>query len=158
VGIFLFSKGEHTMIKMEHTIFINRPQQEVWDFISDPANRLHWVSGAESAEWASEGPPGVGSIGRSTAKFLGRKMESKSEITIWDPPNQHGLKSIGGPVPFEEIIKLESRENGTQLTSTSQMEVGGFFKMAEGLVRKQTEKAVVASAQALKRVLEEGQE
>ncbi len=146
------------MIKVEHIIFINRPQQEVWDFISSPANSVHWASNVESAAWISEGPPGVGSTIRSAAKFLDRKVETTSEITIWDPPNQHGLKSIGEPVPFEVIIKLESKENGTQVISTSQMEIGGFFKMGEGFVRKQTEKSIVASLQALKRVLEEGQE
>ena len=55
------------MVKWENSLFINRPQQEVWDFISTPANRVQWVSGAESAGWASAGPPGVGSTARSVA-------------------------------------------------------------------------------------------
>ena len=145
------------MLAWEKSIFINRPQQEVWDFISNPANRVLWLSSAESAEWTSEGPPGVGSTGRSVAKFMGRKIESTSVITIWDPPNQHGLKSVGGPVPFEETMKLESKENGTQLNVHSQMEIGGFFKIAEGLVGKQAEKQGDADFKALKLLLEAGQ-
>ena len=99
----------------------------------------------------------MGSTVRSVAKFLGRKVESTSEITAWDPPNQHGLKSVGGQVPFEETMKLESKENGTHLTVSSQMEVGGFFKIAEGLVAKQTEKQLDIAFEALKVLLEEGQ-
>ena len=145
------------MITWEKSKFINRPQQEVWDFISNPANRVQWLSSTESAEWTSEAPPGVGSTVRSVAKFLGRKVESTSEITAWDSPNQHGLKSVGGQVPFEETMKLESKENGTHLTVSSQMEVGGFFKIAEGLVAKQTEKQLDIAFEALKVLLEEGQ-
>jgi carbon monoxide dehydrogenase subunit G len=145
------------MKTFENSIFINRPQQEVFDYLSNPANDPQWRSGAESAEWTSEGPPGVGSTYRSVDKLLGRKIESTIEVTIWDPPNQFGLKAVGGPLPFEGTITLESQESGTRLTQTGHAEFGGFFKIAEGLVGKQIEKQAVADFDALKLVLEEGQ-
>ena len=145
------------MLTFENSILINRPQQEVFDYLSNPANDRQWRSGAESAEWTSEGPPGVGSTQRSVDRFLGRKIESTIEVTIWDPPNQFGVKTVGGPISFEGTIKLESQENGTLITQTGSAEVGGFFKIAEGLVGKQAEKQAVADFDALKLVLEEGQ-
>ncbi len=145
------------MLTWEHSIFINRPQQEVWDFLSNPANEPQWQSGTESAEWTSEGPPGVGSTQRGLGKILGRKMDFPIEVTAWDPPNELGRITVSGPIQAESTIKLEPREDGTQLSVRYQGESKGFFKIAEGLVGKQTKKQVDADLDTLKQLLEEGQ-
>ena len=145
------------METIEINTFINRPPQEVWDFISNPTNNTQWSSNTEYAEWTSEGPHGVGSTQRDVGKVLGRKIESTSEITAWDPPNEFGQKSTSGPVPWWSTWILEPKENGTQLTVHTGGEVGGFFKMAEGLVVKQLVKMVDTNIEALKQLLEKGQ-
>ena len=145
------------MFTFEKNLFINRPQQEVFDFLSNPANDAQWQGSTESAEWTSEGPFGVGSTQRSVFRFLGRKIESSTEVTIWDPPNQYSTKVLSGPIPFEITIKLESQENGTQVTAGFQAEFGGFFKMAEGLVGKQAAKQFDTDLDALKLLVEAGQ-
>jgi len=145
------------MYKFERSIFINRPVQEVFDFVTNPANNTKWQSGIESAEWTSDGPRGVGSIVKVVAKLLGRKIEVVVEITAWDPPNLWGTKSVGGPIPFEATIKFEAQGGGTLVTETSQAEIGGFFKLAERLVGKQLEKQFEAESAALKLLLESGQ-
>ncbi len=145
------------MYEFEYGLFINRPPQEVFDFLTDPGNDPQWRSSAVSGEWTSEDPIGVGSTFSSVDKLLGRKMKSTSEVTIWDPPNQFAFKTIGGPMPFESTVAFESKENGTQLTLSGQAELGGVFKIAEGLAGKQIEKQSVADFDALKLLLEEGQ-
>ncbi len=145
------------MIKFEKRYYIDRPKQEVFDFVTDPANDTKWRDSASSAEWISEGPVGVGSTQRSVDKFLGRKIELTTEVTAWDPPNKYGLKTLSGPIPTESTITFESEGSGTQLTINGQVEFGGFFKMTEGLVGKQVEKQLDTDFNGLKRVLEEGQ-
>jgi carbon monoxide dehydrogenase subunit G len=145
------------MIKFEKSYYIGRPKQEVFDFITDPANDTKWRESAGSAEWVSEGPIGVGSTLQSVDKFLGREIESTAEITAWDPPNKYGQKTLSGPVPLEFTIFLESEGSGTQLTLEGQAEIGGFFKMAEGLVGRQLEKQLDTDFNGLKRMLEDGQ-
>jgi carbon monoxide dehydrogenase subunit G len=139
------------------SIFINRPPQEVWDFVTNPANNSQWASNNESAEWTSEGPHGVGSTRRDVGKVLGRKIESTSEITAWDPPKEFGQKSTSGPVPWESMWKLEPKEDGTQITVHTGAEVGGFFKIAEGLAVKQLGKMVDTNFDNLKKLLEDDQ-
>lgn len=138
------------------SILINCPQQEVFDFVSNPAKNIEWQGIAQSAEWTSEGPVGVGSALRSVDRFLGRKIESTAEVTIWDPPNRMTLKSAGGPFPFEIAFELESKENGTQLTMNVTAAFRGFFKIAEGLVGRQAQKQIDTDLEALKLVLEAG--
>jgi uncharacterized membrane protein len=142
------------MYKFEKSIMIDRPQQEVFDFVTNLANDSKWQSGIESVERASDGPIGAGSTWRYKLKFLGREVEAEIEMTGYDPPNQSSVKSIGGPVPFESNYKFESKEGSTEMTISGQAEIGGFFKMAEGLVGKQLEKQMESDAEALKKLLE----
>ena len=146
------------MFTIEKSIFINRPQQEVYDYTSDPANAHKWQSQILSVEWSSEGPHGVGSTQRAVARFLGRDIETTSQITVLDPPNQHGFKSVGGPIPIEGGMKFEPEGNGTKVTMGGQLEVGGFFKLAEGFVKRQLESQFVTNLEALKLLLESDSE
>lgn len=142
------------MFKFEKSIFINRPQQEMFDYVNDPANNAQWQSGVELSEWTSESPYGVGSTMKMVRSMLGRKTESTIEVTKWDPPKQSGNKTVSGPVPVEVTTTFEAQEDGTLLTITGQAEFGGFFKMAEGLVGKQVEKQIESDLAALKQILE----
>jgi hypothetical protein len=45
------------------SVFINRSQQDVFDFLSDPVIKHKWMPMLESAAWASSGEPGVGTTG-----------------------------------------------------------------------------------------------
>jgi carbon monoxide dehydrogenase subunit G len=156
IRLIAIPKGEHLMYKFEKSIVINRPQQEVFDYITDPAKGAEWQSGVSSGVWTSDDPPGVGSTFRSSARFLGRKMDSELEITEWDPPNRVSFKVASGPVPAEFTNTLEAQGDGTLLTLTSQAEFGGFFKLAEGLAGRQLEKQFENDLGTLKLMLEEG--
>ena len=145
------------MVTFEKSIFINRPQQEVFDFVSNPANEIQWGGNVEVSEWTSEGPPGVGSTMRWVVRSLGLKMGSTAEITSWDPPNQYSFKSVSGGLTFEATRRFESKENGTQLTVNAQGEFSGLLKIVEGPLGKQSVKQVDADFDALKLVLEAGQ-
>lgn len=145
------------MATFEKSIIINRPQQDVFDFVSNPANDSQWQSTTDSGKWTSEDSIGVGATQRSVGRFLGRKLETTSEVTAWDAPNHYAIKSVGGPMPFEFSMKLATVENGTELSVYGKAEFGGFFKLAEGVVAKQAEKQFETDMEALKLVLEEGQ-
>lgn len=145
------------MITFSKTFTIDRPQQEVFEFMADPANDTKWRESAVSAEWITDGPIGVGAKLKSVDKLMGREIESTSEVTTYDPPNKYGQKTLGGPMPFEFTVTLEPDGSRTMVTMAGQAEVGGFFKLAEGLVRKQLEKQIETDFAGLKRVLEHGQ-
>lgn len=144
------------MVSFEVEKFINRTQQEVFDYASNPANDVNWQGSAKSSEWASDPPHGVGSKIHAVNRFLGRNIDSMLEITAWDPPNGMGQKAISGPIPFEITIRLEAQEGGTKLTVSGEAEAGGFFKLAEGLVGKQLQSQIEKDFESLKQLLESG--
>ncbi len=145
------------MYTFERSIHIDRPQQEVFDFVTNPANDPKWQGTSEGSEWTSEGPIGVGSTQRSVNRFMGRKLEGTTEVTVWDPPHQIAQKSVGGPIPFEMTLRFDSMGGGTHLTISGQAEIGGFFKLGEGLVGKQLEKQMESDFNTLKDVMEAAQ-
>jgi carbon monoxide dehydrogenase subunit G len=144
------------MLTWETSVIIDRPQQEIWDFISNPANFPYLSSGNEPAEWASEGPPGVGSTLLEAGKVFGRRLEGTSQVTVWDPPNQFSRKYISGAFQGNGTMKLESKSNGTQFTAYGQVEFGIITKVAGGLLSKLMDKQLNAEANALKLLLESG--
>ncbi len=147
------------MGKFTLSVFINRSQQDVFDFLSNPANLSKWNSNFESAEWASTGVLGVGSTYRVLARMPGGKKEGLFEITQWDPPHRYSYKSIRLAFPIESIesaIMLAPKENGTQLTFESQFELVGTLKFAEGFFTRMGEKQDRKNFETAKRLLEAG--
>ena len=147
------------MGKVTLSVFINRSQQDVFDFLSNPANLSKWNSVMESAEWTSSGVPGVGSTIRGLGRMLGSKKEVLFEITQWDPPNRYGYKTSMRIFPiegFESAITLAPKDNGTQLTFESQFRITGVLKFAEGFFARMGEKGDGKNFETAKRLLEAG--
>ena len=144
------------MFTVQSSVFIERPVQEVFEFVVDQPNGPRWQSGVKRAEWTTKGPTGKGSAWRSYIRFLGRDVESTLEYTDWDPPNQFVLNAVDGPVPIEGIGKFEARDGGTIYTFIATVESNGFFKLAEPLVRRQLDKQHQEDLSTLKTLLEAG--
>ena len=58
------------MFKYEKSVFINRPQQEVFDFVTNLSNDAKWQASIESVRQISDGKIGVGTAAGEYPKFL----------------------------------------------------------------------------------------
>jgi hypothetical protein len=141
------------------SVFINRSQQDVFDFLSNPANLSKWNSVMESAEWASSGVPAIGSTYRVLARMPGGKKQALFEINQWDPPSRYGYKANMRVFPIgniESVITLAPEENGTQLTFESRFGMVGVLKFAEGFFARMAETQDGRNFDTAKRLLEAG--
>lgn len=145
------------MFTFEHNLLISRPPQEIFDFVTDPANDVYWRDSVVLVEWTSAEPHGIGSTQRQVDKFLGREIASAIEITDWDPPHRLGQKTTSGPVQFAFTMQFTTVDGGTHMHMNGQAEFGGIFKMAEGLIRQQLVTLIKSEFNNLKRVLDDGQ-
>lgn len=141
------------MITFENGIFIKRSPQDVFAYVTNPNNAPQWMAGVQEAGWTSD-DHGIGSTWKVTTKFLGRTIEGELERTTFDPPHRVTSKVIKGPIPYESTIELRAQDNGTLLSFSGQVEFGGFFKPAEGLVGQQLKKNQDSDLAALKLLLE----
>ena len=140
------------MISTEVSVFINRPVQEVYDFASDFAKTQEWQQDVIRSEM--NGPLAIGTTGVFVQKFMGREIENDVEITGVDPPYELCFKSTSGPISFEGCQRTVEQDDGTLASFVVEAEVGGFFKVAEGLVAKQLESTLQRDLENLKAIME----
>ena len=143
------------MIKIEQSVVINRPVEEVFAFVTDYETHLQWQSGILEAKITSEGPLGVGSQYTYMMQLLGRRLETAGEITEHEPPSKHGWKATSGPFPvFQGAFLFEAVDGSTKVTMVAEAEPGGFFKLAEPLALRMTQRQLETSLNNLKDLLE----
>jgi hypothetical protein len=141
------------------SVFINRPQQDVFDFLSNPANLSKWDADFGSAEWTSSDAPGIGLTYRASGRRLGSQKDGFFEIVQWDRPNRYSYKVKERMFLFEHAettITLKTKDNGTEATFESQFEIVGRLKLAEGIVARMGKKRIEGNLDAAKRLLEAG--
>lgn len=88
------------MIKVEASIVINRPIEEVFGFLSDMENNLKWRSSQIEIKKTSEGPIGVGTTYRMVNNVLGRRLETEAEVIEYEPNRKFTSKDKSGNFPL----------------------------------------------------------
>jgi uncharacterized membrane protein len=142
------------MPKVEASITINRPIEEVFAFAADLTNAAKWQTGVIAAEVTSHGPVGVGTKYRYDAEIMGRKLETSGEMTAYDPPRITAWKATSGPFPMSGSTTFESVAGGTRVVDTVEAEPGGFFKLAGPLLVAQIRGQLEKDVKKLKELLE----
>jgi uncharacterized protein YndB with AHSA1/START domain len=142
------------MARMEASVVINRPTDEVFAYVSDPGSWPQWEAGLLEAEQTSEGLVGVGTTFRGVNQFLGRRMEWTSEVMEYEPNKKIEQKLISGPMSMEQSLTFEPVEGGTRLTLAGEWETGGFFKLAEPIVTRTGQRQLEGNLANLKDILE----
>ena len=144
------------MTKIETSVTINRPVEEVFEFATDPDRVAQWAGPVAESRKTSDGPVGVGTTSSRLTHFLGRTMAATYEITAYEPHRYYADKTTSGPVPIGAKLSFEPVDGGTRLTIRGELEAGGFFKLAEPLMARMAKRQVETDAQTLKDLLESG--
>lgn len=144
------------MINIERSIIIGRPRQEVFDFVSDPANASKWRSTIKSSKWITPAPIGVGAKSQQTSQGLLASMANITEVTVWEPPDRIAQRIVEGGMggSFQHTFEFLSQPGGTTFTVKIEMEPGGILRLLSGMVVRQTGKMVEAELKTLKDLLE----
>jgi carbon monoxide dehydrogenase subunit G len=143
------------MARAEHTVIVERPPDEVFDFLTDFSNVPSWQSGAVDVE-KPVGPLAVGVTYVQVLSFLGRRMKTTLEVTEFEQGRRFSLKTVSGPVPFEVRHTLEPENGGgaTRLHVRLEGEPRGFFRMAESLVERKAQRQIEHDFATLKELVE----
>lgn len=144
---------------VEEHIDIERSRDEVWAYVSDPANVVVFSSNLSEYEQASPGPRGKGTRDRGRVKVAGRTLAFEHEIDAWEPGQHLGLRSTEAPMGMSWHIdyRLEDLGDGvTRLTQRTESTLGSFFgKLADNLVANMYARDTRANLANLKSLLEE---
>jgi uncharacterized membrane protein len=124
------------MIDVSNSVKIDRPVSEVFAFTLDQHNTPRWQKAVTDVE-APPAPVKPGYRFVNVRNFMGMDMKTNFEIVEIIPDTRFVLKSTGGEVSVQVTFLFQPADNGTNLTIHMQADVGGFFKVAEGMVGQQ---------------------
>lgn len=142
------------MIEIKNSVQINRPVEQVFDFVTNVENLPKWAGPVTEAKQTSEGPVGVGAIQTQTAQFLGRRVESSQEVTQYELNKRLSTKTTSGSFPVEVNYTFESIDGGTLIHLEGNVDAGGFFKLGEPIVGRMLRRQTDADIETLKELLE----
>jgi len=140
------------MIRIENSIVVNRPPEEVFAYATDPANLPEWQASALEAR--VDGPMQAGATGTVVRKLLGRRMETTVRFDEYEVPRKFALQATSGPVHFRVQQTFEPEGEGTRVSIVMEGEPGGFFKLAEPLVERALRREIEGNYATLKDILE----
>lgn len=138
------------MAVIMNSVEIERPIEEVFDYLSDQANELHWNPAVESMEKLTDGPVRVGT--RYRAKWKGAPT-IVNECIRHDRPHGWTYRN-GGPVAVTLDIDLAPTAAGTALRARFDATPNGWFRLIFPLFLRVIRKQERENMRNIKRVLE----
>lgn len=141
-------------MKIEHSVVINRPVEEVFDYVTKPENTPRWQSGMVASERIAGGPMSVGTQFTEVRRMMGREMDQTMEVTAYEENRRWSFRSIEAAMPHEAHLTFEPVGDGTRINLTSIGRPAGLMKLVTPLIGRQLKKEFVADFENLKRLLE----
>ena len=142
------------MIRLEHSITINRPVEEVWKFMSNLENATKWDRGVLEAKQISDGPSGVGAIIRTRRQFMGRQQIRQLQITEWEPNRRVGLAGTNEQMTAQIRYTFEPVGDRTILTGSGEVDIRGLWKVLTPIISSMGKRDNEADLANVKRLLE----
>ncbi len=144
-------------MRFEYTIAISQPVEKVFDYVSDPANLPEWQGPPIEIRDLQQTTPGQireGDRFTTVLQFLGRRYETPTEVSAYEPNRRLSYRGTGGPVPTEITFIFEEVPGGTRFTHSQEVEPGGFFGLAESPFEIEARRQLRNDLQTLKDLLE----
>jgi uncharacterized membrane protein len=145
-------------MKVEYSVAINKPIEQVWNFLTDFQNTPKWDIGVLETKKTSEGPAVLGTTFQNIGPFLGRTSVREYKVTEYEPNKKVTVKLMT-PAKFiqqaEVSYAFEPAENGTKVTFIGGVEFSGFFKLIQPILLQRAKKDGQGDLDNLKRLLED---
>ena len=141
----------------EYTIGINQPVEKVFNYVSNPANLPEWQGPPVEIRNLQQTMPDQlrgGDRFTTVLQFLGRRYETPTEVSSYEPNRRLSYRGTGGPVPTQLTFIFEEVPGGTRFTHSQEVEPGGFFGLAEPLFEIEAKRQLRNDLQTLKDLLE----
>jgi uncharacterized membrane protein len=144
------------MIRFETSVWVGRPIEEVFAYVSDPENFPRWNSAVRTMRKTSTGEDEVGSRYWMERDLPTGRAENDLEITSHKHPEEFAIRTLSGPTPFVYRYAFSRSEGGTLVELDAEVELPGVAALAGPLARRAVKRGVDDNFATLKRVLETG--
>jgi uncharacterized membrane protein len=140
------------VLEFENTVYIDRPIDVVFAFLSDFENMPKWNYYVLDVGQLSESPIGVG----TTYHQVRKTDEQVFRITEFEPNHTVAVKTLPQSSPdFARKFTLNEEENTTRIRDEWKLDTGRPT-ILERLIGRRVKSAVAENLTKLKELLEEG--
>lgn len=144
-------------VRIEQTIDVARPPEEVFDYLTNPSNLRAWQTSKTRVEVLTDGPPRQGYRVREWTKPPGAKeFEQVVEFTDFDRPHRVHTHIVEGPQPIDGTWTFTPAGGGTRVDFVAEGALGGFMRFAEPVVKRMIARQFAQYHENLRRNVEAG--
>jgi uncharacterized membrane protein len=144
--------------RIEHTVIINRPVEEVFAFMEQAANMPKWAEKVVEAEQTSPGPVGLDTTCRVVNQAMGQTFEQTFVVTEYERNRIYAAKTTSGPIDMSMKYTIEPMDGGTKLHVVTEGEMTGIMSMVGPVIKRMAENQIKTDHDNLKRLLESGRQ
>lgn len=141
------------MLRIDGEIIINRPVEEVFDFVADECNEPRYNARMRHAEKVSPGPIGVGTRFRAEFASMGRPVGT-TDITGYERPHRLASTTHLSGIEIRGTLLFEPVLAGTRMRWSWRLQPHGVLKLLGPLVVHLGRRQEQATWAGLKRFLE----
>ena len=142
-------------MRVEESIEINRPLQEVFNYVSDVGNYPAWMADALEVRKDTAGPLHKSDRFALAIKSVGLRFDTPYERTSYEANRRYTDRAVGGPVPNQRWeCTFQEVPGGTRLSRAVEAEMSGILKLLEPIQKRSAERGLRRDLQTLKDVLE----
>jgi uncharacterized protein YndB with AHSA1/START domain len=145
------------MAHLEGEIIINRPVEEVFDFVADERNEPRYNPAMVRAQMLTPEPVGLGSRFRAEMRTRPRPVVMTTENTDYDRPRRLASTTRLATMDIQGGLTFDPVPEGTRMRWSWDVAPRGLLKLATPMVARIGGRQERAIWTGLKRVLE-GQE
>jgi hypothetical protein len=142
------------MAHINGEIVINRPVEQVFDFVADERNEPRYNPRMLRAEKLSPGPVGLGSRFRAEMRTRPRPVVMTTENTGYDRPRQLASTTRLSTMDIEGTLSFDPVPAGTRMRWSWDLHPRGLLKLATPVVARIGRRQEQSIWMNLKRVLE----
>ena len=145
-------------MRIEQSIVIDRPCEEVFDFIAVRRNDAAWIGTVVESEWLDPGEEvAVGRRGSMVLKLFGRRRPAIDEVTAYEPGRRLAHRTIEGSLKLDTACLTADEGTGCRTTvvaETDRLPGGPFGRLAAPIIAVGLRRGFKADLVRLKTLLE----
>ncbi|MFD1815716.1 SRPBCC family protein [Rhodococcus gannanensis] len=141
-------------LKVEESIMIARPIDDVFEYMSDPDNAASWTNNL--VEYSVDGEPDeLGTVTSYVVKVAGLRLQGTEELTGYEKDKSRTYRSKDSKIGYERTLEFAVDGVHTRVTWRQEAEAGtGLFKFADSIVQKLYARDVRGNLENVKTILE----
>jgi len=150
------AKGVVVMVTVQGEIVIDRPREEVFDFVADEENEPRYNPQMRLAKKTSQGPIGVGTTFRAEMTRRGLVVPMTVEFTEFDRPRRFEERVHMEAMDLTGGMTFEPVDQRTRMTWSWNLEPHGVLRFLGPIVGTMGRRQERRIWTGLKRLLEAG--